>query len=159
MRRRIPPRALSTRRPSLVKTLRTAAPAKEGRHSQPPPWKTQRTTTTTQPPSRRRHAPHDRIATASASTCCSAMYVGRGDTFAEAGSVSGSCTYRPVHHVETPPPRLHAKISPINPSHHHAPRTSNTHQETPPEQRTKTRRTNTHHTLQCKFLTATNLYK
>ena len=48
MRRRIPPRALSTRRPSLVKTLRTAAPAEERRHSQPPPWKTQRTTTTTQ---------------------------------------------------------------------------------------------------------------
>ena len=115
MRRRIPPRALSTRRPSLVKTLRTAAPAKEGRHSQPPPWKTQRTTTTTQPPSRRRHAPHDRIATASASTCCSAMYVGRGDTFTEAGSVSGSCTYRPVHHVETPPPRLHAKDQPHQP--------------------------------------------
>jgi len=29
----------SPRRPSLVKTLRTAAPAEERRHSQPPPWK------------------------------------------------------------------------------------------------------------------------
>jgi hypothetical protein len=46
----------SPRRPSLVKTLRTAAPAEERRHSQPPPWKTQRTTTTTQLPTRHRYA-------------------------------------------------------------------------------------------------------